>query len=196
MEAQAILPLKFSQFPYKRPDINEVENRFKELISQFNSAKSADEQHNIYQQINKLRKEFETYMEIASVRYTQDTSNKNYEEEQDYFDTHTPAYREMVNDGYKALVNSKFRNELEQKYGEQLFKLAELSIKTTKPEIIDLLQKENKLTTAYVKLLSSAKIFFEGEEKNLAGMAPFMQSEDRDTRVQAHVAYFRFFEQK
>ena len=195
MESPALVQLKFSEFPYKRPDIKEFEKEFKSLINDFNESATADEQLQILQRLIKMRKDFETNMEIASVRYTQDTSNKKYEEEQDFFDTHTPAYRELVNENYKALVNSKFRNELEEKYGKQLFKLAELSIKTIKPEIIELLQQENKLSTVYTKLLSGAKILFEGEERNLAGMAPFMQSEDRDIRVKAHVAYFRFFEQ-
>ncbi|MGI8894001.1 MAG: M3 family oligoendopeptidase [Bacteroidia bacterium] len=187
--------MKFSEFPYKRPDINSFETDFKNLINKFSSANSADEQHNIYQDIIRLRKEFDTNQEISQVRYTQDTSNKKFEEEQDFFDSNSPRNKDLVNDSYRALVKSKFRNELEKRYGSQLFKLAELSIKTIKPEIIDLLQQENKLTTSYTKLLSSAKIFFEGEERNLAGMSPFMQSADRDTRVNASIAYYRFFEQ-
>ena len=194
MSTTALVQMKFSEFPYKRPDINVFEKEFKNLINKFSAAESEEEQHNIYQNIIKMRKDFETNMEIASVRYTQDTTNKSYEEEQDFFDNNTPRYKDLVNESYKALVNSKFKDQLQERYGKQLFKLAELSIKTSKKEIIELLQQENKLSTSYTKLLASAKIMFEGEERNLAGMAPFMQSPDRDIRVRAHVAYYHFFE--
>lgn len=195
MDTMSLVQLKFSEFPYKRPDMNSFENKFRGLIKDFSAAPSAEEQDKIYQQLINLRKEFDTNMEIASVRYTQDTSNKNFEAEQDFFDTNTPKYKELVIESYKVLVKSKFRKELEKKYGTQLFNLAELSIKTINSEIIELLQQENKLSTSYTKLLAGAKIFFEGEERNLAGMSPFMQSPDRNMRIQAHVAYFRFFEQ-
>jgi len=43
--------------------------------------------------------------------------------------------------------------------------VAEVSVKTFSQEIIEDLQMENELRTEYTKLLASAKIFFDGEER-------------------------------
>ena len=81
-------------------------------------------------------------------------------------------YEKMIMEFYKALVESKFRPQLEEKWGKQFFRLAELSLKTFSPEIMDDLVKENKLVTEYGKLLASAKIEFKGEIRNLSQMRP------------------------
>lgn len=94
---------------------------------------------------------------------------------------------------YTAIVNSKYRNELEAKWGKQLFDVAEVTLRTFSPDIIEDLQKENELRTDYSKLLASAKIFFDGEEKNLQGLIPYMESTDRDMRKAANEAKWKFF---
>ena len=94
---------------------------------------------------------------------------------------------------YQALVGSKYKEQLEKNWGKQLFRLANLTLKTFKDEIIPDLQQENKLTSAYNKLIASAKIPFDGKDRNLAGMLPFMQSKERTTRKEAWEAYTHFF---
>ena len=74
------------------------------------------------------------------------------------------------------------------------FDLAGEVIKTFKPEILEELKKENQLRTDYSKLLASAKIMFEGEERNLSGLTPFMESPDRDMRKRASEARWKFVE--
>ena len=100
--------------------------------------------------------------------------------------------QEYITDFYRALVDSKFRNELEQKWGAQLFQLADLSLKTFSPEIIDDLQKENRLSTEYNQLIASAKIPFEGEERTLPQLHPFELSTDRSMRERASEARYTF----
>lgn len=101
----------------------------------------------------------------------------------------------MITQYYKALVGSKFRNELEYKWGKQLFRIAEMSLKTFAPEIVKDLQQENKLGSEFTELLASAKIMFEGEERNLSQLAPFALSAIRDMRKKAHEARSSFFEE-
>jgi hypothetical protein len=78
---------------------------------------------------------------------------------------------------YDSIIKSRFRQQLEEKWGKQLFAIAEVVIKTHSPEIVEDLKIENKLKTDYTKLLASAKIIFEGEERNLSGLVPFMESQ-------------------
>lgn len=69
----------------------------------------------------------------------------------------------------------------------------ENSLKTFSSEIIEDLQEENKEISKYVKLLASAKILFDGKERNLSGMTPFILSKDRTIRKAAQEAKSTFF---
>jgi M3 family oligoendopeptidase len=187
--------MKFKNMEYKRPDIKEVEVNFNELLEKLNNSESAEEQEKIIKKFNNLVTEIQTMMTLVEIRHTIDTTDKFYEDEQNYMDEITPVFEGVISKYYNALVNSKFKEELEQKFGKQLFTLAELTLKTFSPEIIEDLQLENKLTSEYVKLSSSAKIMFEGEERNLSQMTPFMESEDRDIRKRAYDAKYNFFKE-
>ncbi|MGG6310782.1 M3 family oligoendopeptidase [Paenibacillus macerans] len=177
--------MNFSEYPYERPDVKAFEQKFKELLNVFSSAATYEDQDRAMTGINKLRSEFDTLQEIASIRHTIDTNDEFYKAEQDFFDESGPIVQEYITDYYRALVGSKFREDLEKKWGRQLFRLAELSLKTFSPEVIGDLQRENKLTTEYAKLIASAKIPFEGEERTLSQLIPFQQSTDRDVRKRA-----------
>jgi len=90
------------------------------------------------------------------------------------------------------VVNSKFRAEFEKEWGTQMLQLAEISLRTFSPEIIEDLQLENKLSTEYSQLIASAKIPFEGEERTLTQLTPFELSTDRDMRKRASAARYNF----
>ena len=184
--------MKFSEYRYERPDVQVVEQQFKALISAFNDADSFDQQDQIMTSINKLRSEVSTQGTLVAIRHSVDTNDEYYKAEQDFFDEFGPVFQEYETDYYRELVNSKFRADLETKWGGQLFQLAELSLKTFKPEIIEDLQLENKLTTEYSQLIASAKIQFEGEERTLPQLAPFEQSTDRQMRRAAAEARYTF----
>jgi M3 family oligoendopeptidase len=187
--------MKFYDYPYIRPNIDELKFNFLNLLDEFMQASSSKEQDEVLTKINSLRSEFESMSQIASIRQTVDTRDTFYEQEQEYFDENMPIYQDLISKLYRALVNSNFRQELEAKWGQQLFRIAELTLKTFKPEIIEDLQLENKLSTEYTKLIASAKILFEGEERNLSGLGPFLQSNNREQRKEANEAKYSFFKE-
>jgi M3 family oligoendopeptidase len=185
--------MKFSEIEYTRPDIEKLENDFRDLLVKFKNAENFEAQDEFMKQINELRLEYETQNTLAHIKYSTDTFNKDYEQEQHYFDLNNPVYEGLIHTYYEEIVASKFRKELEDKWGKQLFDYAELTLKTYKPIILDDLKAENELRTEYVKLISSARIFFDGEERNLAGLVPFLESPIRDTREKANNAKWKFF---
>jgi M3 family oligoendopeptidase len=132
---------------------------------------------------------------LVEIRHSIDTTDAFYEKENDYFNEVTANFQGLQSNFYEAIVNSKFRDSLEQKYGKLLFQLAELTLKTFNAAIIEDLQEENKLISEYDKLTASARILYQGEERNLSQMAPFMQSQSRETRKEASELYFQFFEE-
>ncbi|WP_047150695.1 M3 family oligoendopeptidase [Aneurinibacillus tyrosinisolvens] len=187
--------MKFAEYAYERPDIKQVESRFTALLEKFKGAQSYEEQDAVMKEINRLRSEFESMGEIAQIRHTIDTTDEKYKEEQDYFDEVRPIYQGIISTYYQALVDSKFRGRLEEKWGKQLFTVAELTLKTFSPEIIEDLQVENRLSSEYTKLIASAKIPFEGEERNLSQLVPFQLSTDREMRKKANEAKYSFYKE-
>lgn len=185
--------MKFSEFTYERPDIEQVKADFTILLTKFRDAKNVEDQNVLINKINELRSKFESMSQIVLVRHTIDTNDQKYKEEQDYFDNVDPIYKGLVNDYYEALIQSKHRDQLEELRGKHLFDLAELNLKTFSSEVVGDLQKENKLSTEYMKLIASAKIMYEGEERNLSQMGPFQLSKDRGVRKKASEAVNQFF---
>jgi len=185
--------VKFKEFMYLRPDLLEVETKFSDLLAEFDLAEDVEQQVVVMLAINELRSDFESMEQLVLIRHTVDTTDQFYEEEQTFFDEGTPIYQGLISRYYRSLVNSEFRQALEEKWGKQLFIKADLTLKTFAPEIIEDLQQENKLSSEYTKLIASAKIMFEGKERNIPGLAPFQLSTDRVTRKRANEAKYAFF---
>ncbi len=185
--------MKLEQFPLIIPDIKKVEAQFKELLADFQKAGSAKEQKKVVDRVIKLTDEVATQFTVISVRYTQDTRVEAYQKAQDAIDEMGPLFQALYNQYQKALVASKFRMELEKLLGKFLFQKIELSLKTFDPKIIEELQKENKLTSQYSKLLASAQIPFDGGVYNLSQMGKFADSLDRGIRRRASKATAKWF---
>ncbi|MDR4191114.1 M3 family oligoendopeptidase, partial [Bacillus pseudomycoides] len=86
-------------------------------------------------------------------------------------------------------------DELDAYYVKELFALAECNAKTYSDEFVKDLQLENKLSSQYTQLFAAATIAFEGEERTLSQLVPFMQHTDRDMRKRASEAYYGFLEE-
>lgn len=186
--------MKFETFEYKRPVLDEVKESFTQALNTFMEAENAKIQGQAMNEINTLRNSVNSMFALCSIRHSVDTTDSFYKTEMDYVDEVGPELEDLESQFYQALVSSAFRNELEAEYGSQLFALADAQLKTFSPEIIPLLQQENRLTTQYSQLIASAKIEFEGEERTLAQLQPFTESPDRNIRKGASHAYFGFFE--
>jgi M3 family oligoendopeptidase len=182
----------FEKYTYTRPNLEEVTEKFNLALENLINAPSAANQNEVMKEINQLRNDLGTMFNLCYIRHSIDTNDEFYKNEQDYMDEIQPEVEGLVTKYYRVLVDSKFRPELEEKWGKQLFAIAEGQLKTFKPEIVPLLQKENRLSTEYTKLMASAKIVFEGEERTLAQLEPFTESTDREIRKSANEAKFGF----
>jgi len=135
--------MKFSDFQYVRPNIDSIKVEFGKLLERFEDADSYSTQSDIIGSLNDIRKEFDSMQNICYIRHTIDTTDKFYEDEQSFFDNNTPVYQELVTQYYKKLSASKFKSQLREKWGEQLFAIAEMSAKVISPEVIEDLKKIN-----------------------------------------------------
>lgn len=187
--------MKFSEFNYERPDFNLYKEKMISLIDQFKEAKDAKEQLKVVSEINETRNHIETMATLASIRHSIDTRDIFYDAEQTYWDEYSPLYEEVTSLFYDAIISSPYRSQLEKKLSKQFFTILEFRLKAFSPEIISDLQEENKLSSQYTKLLASAKILFDGEERTLPGMGKYLLSENRQIREDASKAKYAFFEE-
>ena len=185
--------IKFKDYKYERPDLKKIEEEIHRLLVQFDEAQDVETQSGVIREISKIRNNFDTMATLVSIRHSIDTEDEFYEKENDFIDENGPIYQNLVTKYYKSIINSKFRNQLEEIWGKQLFNLAELQIKSFSDEIIEDMVKENKLITEYDKLIASAKLDFQGETRNLSQLRPFMESKDREVRKSAYELFTSFF---
>lgn len=186
--------MTFENYKYERFDVEKESKLFSDLISQFTNADTVEEQKKIIEEINKLRSKFNTMSSLVYIRNSINTLDEFYDKEKEYFDENSPIFVGLEANMYKALLSSKFRDELEKEFGAYLFEKAELAVKTFDETIINDLQEENKLVSAYDKLIANAKFEFDGEEKTLPQMALYSQSTDRNVRKEATIKVAEFFE--
>jgi hypothetical protein len=165
--------MKFSEFKYERPNYEQVKAELMILIEKLKKADNLESQYEYIGRINAVRNYIQTMSTLVEIRHTINTADEYYDKEQSYWDEYSPLYSEINSVFYKELVNSKFRTQLEERLGKQFFTLAEFSLKSFSPEVIEDLQLENKLSSEYSKLTASAKIMFEGEERNLSRPCAF-----------------------
>ncbi len=185
--------MKFKDYEYIRPSLEQIEKEFKEAIKVVTTNSTLDEQIKAIDKVNSARNTFATMANLCYIRNTINTKDAFYEEEKSFFDNNSPLYSNFEFELSKALLSSKYKKDLENKYGKQWFRLIEANMKTFSPEIIPELQEENKLVTEYQKLLASAKIDFDGKVLNLSQMGPYAINKDRDVRKQAEVKVSEFF---
>ncbi|GGB37675.1 M3 family oligoendopeptidase [Virgibacillus dakarensis] len=182
----------FENYTYERPNLEKEKASFNELLDNFITAASVDEATKAIKEINAFRDRLSTLFNLVYIRASIDTNDAFYQEERDFFDEMEPEIRGLSTDFYKELVQSPYREELENQWGSQLFQLADCEIKSFSQEIIPLLQKENKLTSEYSKLVASAQIELNGKTYTLAQLGPLTQSKDRAIRKQAAKASANF----
>lgn len=185
--------MNFNDYKYEHLDLEKIKGQFSELIDNFERAENVEKQIEAFDKIIKLRNHIETIQILVSIRHSIDTNDEFYDKENEYMDEISPILFGFTNDFYKALVNSKFKNELIKKYGKLLFDLAENTLKVFSNEIIPDAQEENRLSSKYSKLIASAKIDFDGKELNLSQMVPYTQSKDRNVRIEAAKKVAQFF---
>lgn len=187
--------MKFEEMPLRIPNEKKIKAKLENLKERIINASTKEEAIKVVKDYFKLSDELNTDMTIISIRNSIDTRDETYEKAMEVCDEVSPIISGYVQEFNKALVESKFKPELEEKFGKLLFDRIEADFKCFNESIIPELQKENKLVTEYEKLMSSAKIEYKGEILNLTQIGKYLSDSDRDTRIEAAKLYYGFLEE-
>jgi M3 family oligoendopeptidase len=179
---------------YRRVTPEETAPQMESFTRRIRGAAAPDQALAAFYEYEALTARVETMMSLAQVRFTLNTEDPFYAAENDYYDETAPRFAALTQALYRALFDSPHRAALEAALGALLFMNIGIELKTFAPAVVPDLQEENRLVTAYVKLLSSAQIEFDGRVWTLSQLAPYEQSPDRNVRRGACEAKAAFFE--
>ena len=185
--------MKFKDIEYRRLDFEDLKKEFEEKLLKLENASDKDEYLKAFRELNILRGHISTMKTLCYIRHSINTADEFYDKENAYWDDTMPRLQAYEVRMAKILLESRFRSQVD--IPETLYKTLENTLKSFSEAIIEDLQEENRLSSEYGKLKSSARIEFDGEIHNLASIAPLMNSDDRDIRKRATKAYNRFFEE-
>ncbi|WP_315066424.1 M3 family oligoendopeptidase [uncultured Clostridium sp.] len=176
---------KLSELPYERVKIETFEKEASGIINEFTEAKSGEKQFEIHKRYYSLMNKVSTAMILAALRHDGDVSNKFYEEEQEYYDKVSPKIESFKVKYQKMLFESKYRTYFEKMIGTVPFKDIELRLKAFDDMLIPLKREENTLVSKYNKLIAQTNVEFRGETLSLSLLGKYLQSKDRETRIEA-----------
>lgn len=177
--------MKFSQMKYERPDLEAVKAELTKLTEELKSAENYDGARKAFVEFDAVKRKVGTQGTLASVRHSIDTRDEFYEAEKKFWNVASPELDEYFQNWTMALLESKFRTQFEEEFGNIVFINAEIDLKAFSPEIIPELQKENDLVQEYQKLIASAQIPFEGGIYTISQLAPFKNDADDACRLAA-----------
>ncbi len=186
--------MKFSEMPYKRPDVEEFKNAYMEKVRQFEHATSGLEQIEIWKSLEQIELQYDIMPQLVSIRKSLNTNDPLYAKEQEYWDEILPALEELAKEFRRVVLISKFRDEIKSVFGEHIYNLYEVAQKTFSTEIIEDMQIANEIDTKYSQMVWSAEIPFRGETHDLSTIDKFLSEGDRELRYEAAQAKFKRYE--
>lgn len=181
--------VKISQIQYVRPNKDEVLAKLADFKKRFMSAETVDEFYAVHDEYKDYDEKLGTNVRIAFIRFTQDTRNEFYAAEQDYLDEVGPEISVASAEIARCYLDTPFRKQLEQRFPRVMFTNLQMAVDANDPRIVNEKVEQNKLTTAYTKLMSSIVIDFNGEKLPLSGISKYFTHADRSVR---RAAYMKF----
>lgn len=177
--------MKISDIKYQRVTLEEFKEKSTALKQKLETAKSAAQAVDAYKAFLEFIKGYQTASNLCYVRFTLNTEDKFYADEQAYYDENGALINELALDFEKTLLASKYINELEKIIPPLVFTKMRMEHKSFAPEIIPEVQEENRLQSEYHKLISKSEIEFDGQKMNLSQIVKYREAADRDTRIAA-----------
>lgn len=181
--------MKLKDFPYEHLDMQDIREHIHKFQDDFLRVEDGGQQFQIHQDFYAYIAHVDTMLRLCEFRHSVDTTDDYYEKENNYCDEISPQIACMKADFKKLLLESSYREELEQKIGKNAFLSMELMVKAEDERLVELKQKENELISAYDALMAQVSVHYEGGTYNLSQMKKFLTDGDRQVRIKAYEAY-------
>lgn len=185
------MTVPFSSLDFSRPDeasISECFGRIEKLLD-------AGDRDAALKAFDEERRRIESWSALTHLKFAQDTQSAEAIAERDYADFLSPKIMAHEVRIKKRFLDDPDRAELERLTGAHTLRLWACDVATFDERISDMLVEEARLSAEYTSLAASARINIDGQTVNLSGIAPWLESADRDVRHEASAKRWAFFEE-
>lgn len=183
----------FEDIQVDRPEYTDIASQFGRLEAAFNAAADVDSCRQVIRDWDTVERRLATWSNLVDLRFNQDTSNADYKQAREYSDELKPRLTDLSVRMKRKLIDTPYRAELEATFGTQAFALWEADVLAFDPKIEADLVKESKLEAEFTDLLASAKLQFQGNTYNFAGLAKFHVDRDRQVRHDSNAVKWQWF---
>ncbi len=186
--------IRFSEMPYRRPDVDGLRTAMEEATAKVLSATGYGEVRAAWFALQEKEREADTMSSLCHVRNTIDTTDAFYDGEIKWL---REAFAKLIPQEKawkKALAESPFRKDFEAEFGAQLFRKIDAQLLTSDERIIPETIRDGELRQAYQKATALAETDFRGERCNFYGLLKHMQGTDRAERKEAFEAWAALYE--
>ena len=184
----------FPELEYKRPSLPALARGTNGCLKALKASKTFTEADAALLRWHEIIYGAGTQYVLAQIRRDMNTKDPFYEREMKFYNTALPLLAPVLKKSVKALLESPFRPQFEEKYGAHLFRTAQTQIELLNAKVILPTIRENNLTTAYSKTAAGCSAEFMGEKCNFYGLLRHMQSPDRAERKAAFIEWARLYE--
>ena len=184
------MPLRFADITVATPTKDSLATRYQAIEALLERGARAQ----AIEAWDKVRREYDSWSALVSLRFQQDTADAEAKDARDYADALSPEATGFEVAVKRRLLADADRAGLEALVGAHAVRLWETDVTTFDPIIAKDLEEESKLGARYTEILSAAKLEINGQTVNLAGIEPFAQDLDRETRHRAEQVRWAFFE--
>ncbi|HJN72949.1 MAG TPA: M3 family oligoendopeptidase [Myxococcota bacterium] len=180
--------MRLSELPADQPELADLRGAATALITDFDAAPDADAKVSVMRRWDAWKAEYEAAMFLASIRFSQDTTDASRKALKQHFDRVDPDVKELDTKLLRRVVESPERALLEERLGSQALALWRCTLDSFDPAIADELRAESDLVNRYDELRASLRVDFRGESHGLSSMRGFYGDADRSTRHAARKA--------
>lgn len=185
--------MDFNELTINVPDLKKLEKFYSKILTQMKEASDAKTVTSLMKKLNKFNEGLETDITVISIKFSIDTTNEEYKVANDKVSEIMPVVSSYIVPIEKEILAKPFRKELEDIWGDFLFKKYENDVSGFDEKIIPFMIEESKLSNEYDAILGGAQIEFKGQIYNLSQLGKFTQSLDREERYEASKKMEKFF---
>lgn len=184
---------KLSEVEVEEPSKEDIIKSANKIKKELLEAKNKEEVIKAVKKYFSFTDNISTIFALIYIRFTMNTKDEKYAKLRNLLDEISPEIEKEEKEIIDLILNHKLKEDIKAEFGEFLFTKYELSKKTFSPEIMPDLVEENKLTSEYVELVSSALIEYKGQKYSISQLGKFRVSPIREERKEASELTWKFF---
>lgn len=168
---------KFSEIEYVRPDGDALVQKMQDGIKKTSTALLPFGILDDLTEVNSMIDDYFTMFGIAQIRNYLNVTDEYYSGEMEYLNSRQAQISNYYNDYIEAMLESKAGSMLSWLWGEESVAEQKKLAETTSKDIIDLAQKEQKLSSDYYYQYSQATVEVDGQQVLYSSLEPGSREE-------------------